>query len=113
MRCCDTAAEVLVFHVHKQSAFRADLLSSVPVDASHNGVKVSFSGYLDEFVGVGHRAVKHLVVAVVAAAAAASLGVVVVVFHLSVGAAVVIIAGCPMEGGIVVLSGLTYSRQGW
>jgi len=58
---------------------------------------VLFLGYFDEFMGVRHWAVAHLAVVAVAAAAATSLGVVVVVFHLSVGAAVVVIAGCPME----------------
>jgi len=112
-RCCGAAAEVVVFHVHEESAFGADPLSSVTVCASINGVKVSFPGYFDDFVGVQHRAVAHLVLAAVVGAADASLGVVVVVFHLSVGAAVVVTAGCPMEGGVVVLSGLSYSRQGW
>jgi len=104
---------VVVFHVHEESAFGADWLSSVPFRTSVNGVEVSFPGYLDEFTGVGHRAVTNLAVAAVAVAAAAPLGVVVVVFHLSVGAAVIIIAGCPKKGDMVVLSGLFYSGQGW
>jgi len=86
----------MVFYVHEELALRTDPLPSVPVCTSLDGVKVSFPGYLDEYVGVGHRVVAHLSVAVVVAAAAAPLGVVVVVFHLSVGAAVVVIAGSPM-----------------
>jgi len=103
--------EVMVFYVHEEPALRADPLPSVPVCTCLDGVEVSFPGYLDEFVRVGLRAVAHLVVAAVAAAAAAPLGVVAVVFHLSVGAAVFVIAGCPMEGGMVVTVGLSYSGQ--
>ena len=104
---------MVVFHVHEESAFRADPLSLVPVCTSLNVVEVSFPGYFDEFVGVGRRAVAYLAVAAVTAAATALLGVVVVVFHLLVDVAVVVIAGCPMEEGMVVLSGLSYSGQGW
>jgi len=93
---CGTTPEVMVFYVHEELALQTDPLPSVPVCTCLDRVEVSFPGYLDEFVGVGHRAVAHLVVAAVAAVATAPLGVVVIVFHLSVGAAVVIIAGCPM-----------------
>ena len=86
----------MVFYVHEEPALQADPLPLVPVCTCLVGVEVSFPDYLDEFVGVGHRAVTHLAVAAVAAAAAAPLGVVVVVFHLLVGAAVVVIAGCSM-----------------
>ena len=50
---------------------------------------------------------------VAAAAVVASSGVVVVVFHLEVNVAVVIIAGCPVEGGMVVDAGLSCSGQWW
>ena len=40
-------------------------------------------------------------------------GVIVVIFHLSVDAAVVIVAGRPVEGGVVVPAGLSYGGQGW
>jgi len=68
----------------------------VPVCTCLAGVEVSFPGYLDEFVGVGHGAVAHLAVAAVAAAAAAPLGVVVVIFHLAVSATVIVVAGGPV-----------------
>jgi len=86
----------MVFYVHEEPALGADQLPLVPVCTCLDGVEVSFPGYLDKFMGVWHQAVAHLAVAAVVAAAAAPLGVVVVVFHLSVGAAVVVIAGCPM-----------------
>jgi len=108
---CGTTMEVIVFYVHEEPALRADPRPSVPVCTCLNGVEVSFPGYLDEFVGMGHRAVAHLMVAAVVAVAATPLGVVVVVFHLSVGAAVVVIVGCPMEEGMVVMVGLSYSGQ--
>jgi len=57
------------------------------------------------------RVVTLLVVA--AAAVIASSRVVVVVFHLAVNTTVVIIAGCPVEGGVVVGAGLSYSGQWW
>jgi len=79
----------------------------MPVRTSFNGVEVLFLAYLDEFVGVGHWAVVPLVVAAVTVLATAPLEVVVVVFYLSVGAVVIIIAGCPMERGIVVWAGLS------
>ena len=60
---------------------------------------------------MGVWAVALLVVAV--AAVVASSGVVVVVFHLEVNIAVVIIAGCPVEGGMVVDAGLSCSGQWW
>ena len=44
---------------------------------------------------------------------AALVGVIVVIFHLSVDAAVVVVAGRPVEGGVVVLAGLFYGGQGW
>jgi len=44
---------------------------------------------------------------------AALAWVIVVIFHLSVDAAVVIVAGRPVEGGVVVLAGLFYGGQGW
>ena len=50
---------------------------------------------------------------VAAAAVIASSGVVVVVFHLAVNVAVVVIAGCPEEGGVVVDAGLSCRTQWW
>jgi len=93
---CGTTTKVMVFNVNEEPALQADPLPSVPVYTCLDGVEVSFPGYHDEFVGVGHRTVAHLAVAAVAAAAAAPLAVVVVVVHLLVGASVIVIAGCPM-----------------
>jgi len=56
-------------------------------------------------------AVTLLVVAAVVVIA--SSGVVVVVFHLAVNLAVVVIAGRPVEGGVVVDAGLSYSVYWW
>jgi len=56
---------------------------------------------------VGVRAVAALVVAV--AAVVALLWVVVVVFHLPMNTTVVITAGHPVEGGMVIDMGLSYS----
>ena len=63
-------------------------------------------------MGVWHRAVAFSVVAA-AAAPVASLRIVVVIFHLVVDAAVVVVAGRPVEGDVIVLSGLTHGGQGW
>jgi len=60
---------------------------------------------------MGYHAVAYLAVAVMAAAASTLLWVVVVVFHLSVGVAVVIVAGGPMEGDMVIWVGLFHGRQ--
>ena len=47
------------------------------------------------------------------AAAAAWARIVVVVLALVVGVAVVIVAGHPVEGGLVVSTWLLHSRQRW
>ena len=44
---CSAAAELVVFHVHKEPAFGADPLSSVPVRACFDGVETLFTGYLE------------------------------------------------------------------
>ena len=43
----------------------------------------------------------------------ASLRVVVVVLHLAVASVVVVVAGSPVESGVFVGKGLSYSGQGW
>ena len=111
MRYHGAAVKVVVFHVHEELAFGADPLSLMPVCASFDRLEVPFADYLGKFVGVGHWAVAHLVVAATAAAASALLRVVVVVHHLVVRVAVVIVAGCPVEGCVVVGPGLSYSGQ--
>jgi len=60
---------------------------------------------------VGVWAVTLLVVVV--AAVDVSSEVIVVVFHLAVNVTVVVIAGCPVEGGVVVDAELSYSGQWW
>jgi len=59
---------------------------------------------------MGYHAVAYLAVTVMAAAASTLLWVVVVVFHLSVGVAVVIVAGGPMEGDMVIWVGLFHGK---
>jgi len=44
---CSAAAEVLVFHVHEEPAFRADPLSSMPDRACFDRVDASFTGYFE------------------------------------------------------------------
>jgi len=58
---------------------------------------------------VGKRTVAHERPALAAALA----GVVVVVLALAVRTAVVVVAGGPMEGGVVVDTGLSYSGHRW
>ena len=42
---CSAAAEVVVFHLHEELAFGADLLFSVPVRTCFDGVEALFVGY--------------------------------------------------------------------
>jgi len=109
-RGCSAIAEVVVLLIHQESTLRADPLSLVPVCTCFDGVKVSVAGYFEQLVRVQHRAVTglHLVAAVVAPAR-----VVAVVFHLAVNAIIVIVVGSPMEEGVVVSAGLSYSGQWW
>jgi len=104
--CC-AAAKMVVFHIYEELAVRADLLSPVPVCTGFDGIKTSFTGYVKWFLGVWKCAVTNLYQTVTSVVLE---GVVIVVFHLSVGVAVVVIAGCPMERGMVADTGLTYSR---
>ena len=57
---------------------------------------------------MGHGTVAHLAVAT---AAVASLGVIVVVLHLVVDPTVVIVAGGPVEGDVIVGPELSYGGQ--
>ena len=96
----------MVFHVHEEPAFRADPLSSVPVRTCFDGVEPSFAGYFELFVRVWERPV-----AVCRSAASASGWVVVIVLVLAVGVAVVIVSGRPVQGYVVVGTGLSCGGQ--
>ena len=101
---CGTTLEVMVFYVHEEPALRADPLPTVPVCTCLDRVEVSFAGCFKWFVRV-----REWAVAVLGLAAAAALAwVVVIVLALAVCAAIVIVASRPMEGGMIVGTGLSY-----
>ena len=100
---------MVVVQVYQESAVGADPLSLLPIGAGFAWVEVSHTDDFGQLVWVGVGAVALLVAAVVAVVAASR--VVVVVLHLAVSVAVVIVASCPVEGGIIVGMGRSYSGQ--
>jgi len=100
---------VVVVQVYQESAVGADPLSLLPIGAGLARVEVSHTDDFGQLVWVGVGAVALLVAA--AAAVVAVSGVVVVVLHLLVSVAVVIVASHPVEGGVIVSMGMSYSGQ--
>jgi len=103
------ASLLVVGYVDKVAAVRAHPLSLLPVCTGPAGVEVAVADDFREFERVCIFAVALLVVAAVPSIGAAR--VVVVVFHLAVNAAVVVIAGRPVEGCVVIGTGLSYGGQ--
>ena len=103
---------MVVVQVYQESAVGADPLSLLPIGAGLAWVEVSHTDDFGQLVWVGVGAVALLVAA--AAAVVATSGVVVVVLHLAVSVAVVVVASRPVEGGVIVGMGMSYSgrRQG-
>jgi hypothetical protein len=81
-------------------------LPAVPVLAGLPQVEVSVADYFRELEWVSVLAVAALMVAAVSAIGAA--GVAAVIIPLSVDAAIIVVACCPMQRCMVVRSGLFY-----
>jgi hypothetical protein len=103
---CGSLASVFVaLHVDQKAAAGTDSLAFAPGGAGTTWVEVSVADYFREFEGVGVLTGALVVVAVPSIGAAR---VVVVVFHLAVNAAVVVVAGRPVKGCMVIGTGLSY-----
>jgi len=102
---------VVVVQVYQESAVGADPLSLLPIGAGLAWVAVSHMDDFSQLVWVGVGAVTLLVA--VAAAVVTTSGVVVVVLHLAVSVAVAVVASNPVEGGVIVGMGMSYSGQQW
>jgi len=99
----------VVIPVYQESAVGADPLSLLPISVGLAWVEVSHTDHFGQLVRVGVGAVALLVAA--AAVVVATSGVVVVVLYLAVSVAGVIVASHPVEGGVIIGMGMSYSEQ--